>query len=592
MADKEIYELEIEIDNRDVDKTQKKLRSLDKLLQQTQRRAGLLGKTRIKPAVTLDDRFSSAARKIGDTLTRLHRTTVKPVAELDDRASKAAVKLYATLAALSAPRWRVSVAGVDWETAVGDSFTKWISSDGKSTMQRISSSIASALGGGLKEKIMQELGYIKMPEKKNSGQGGGGKGRRSGGSGNPKRKTPPFFDFLGVPKLDAFNFLYRQMTKISPNDISGQTGGPSSQFQSWIRKAPVYAEAGIKSGQSFFKSFLTILDPLQVAEKLGASKWGPVQATQKVLSGLGIEFKSKSGSPQESGESSTSSKKKSPLQDVLDGTFKVLDFGGKVIQEYFKDRYKELLDLKLIEAKNSVKNWWQAKWPGLRSRLEPKISPQNMRRLTNAGTKSLRFLGNVVTPVVKRLGGYAGVLMDGIEIFSAKPGRERYQKVTSAILGGVLGALGGGLGTLTSPVTGPVGPAVGSALGATVGGLLGDPLGSYIYDLFHGKIEQKPQAYSDRKMAPGVQGITPPEPYVPRVMGTPVPNYYEVPEELRSKIGGPGYFNKPVAPVNVSLSQGALNLTVNKDEINYDELAKAAGWKIANEVRFAMQNLK
>lgn len=103
MADKEIYELEIEIENRDVDKTQKKLRSLDKLLQQTQRRAGLLGKTRIKPAVTLDDRFSSAARKIGDTLTRLHRTTVKPVVQLDDRASKAAVKLYATLAALSAP---------------------------------------------------------------------------------------------------------------------------------------------------------------------------------------------------------------------------------------------------------------------------------------------------------------------------------------------------------------------------------------------------------------------------------------------------------------------------------------------------------
>ncbi|GJM68464.1 hypothetical protein HMSSN036_06800 [Paenibacillus macerans] len=117
-----------------------------------------MGKTRIKPAVTLDDRFSSAARKIGDTLTRLHRTTVKPVAELDDRASKAAVKLYATLAALSAPRWRVSVAGVDWETTVGESFTKWISSDGKSTMQRISASIASALGGGLKDVMMQALG--------------------------------------------------------------------------------------------------------------------------------------------------------------------------------------------------------------------------------------------------------------------------------------------------------------------------------------------------------------------------------------------------------------------------------------------------
>lgn len=50
--------------------------------------------------------------------------------------------------------------------------------------------------------------------------------------------------------------------------------------------------------------------------------------------------------------------------------------------------------------------------------------------------------------------------------------------------------------------------------------------------------------------------------------------------------------NKSQSSINVSVSQGAVNLTVNKDEINYDELAKKAGLKIANEVRFAMQNLK
>lgn len=77
-------------------------------------------------------------------------------------------------------------------------------------------------------------------------------------------------------------------------------------------------------------------------------------------------------------------------------------------------------------------------------------------------------------------------------------------------------------------------------------------------------------------------------------MGTSVPdavlppfasNQINSPEKTYSK-ENTGY------QINVSVAQGALNLTVNKDEINYDELAQKAGWKIANEVRFAMQNLK
>ncbi|MGG6314108.1 hypothetical protein [Paenibacillus macerans] len=538
MADKETYELDVEIDDRDIDKTEKKLRSLDKLLQQTRRRAGLLGKTRIKPVLALDDRWTSAARKAEAALERLHRTAAKPTVQFNDRVSAAALKVRASLASLAATPWRVSVAGVDWEAVVGDSFTGWMSSDGKSTLKRISSTIGTMLNDGLKEKIMESLGLVEIPvsgKQGGLGQGGRSAGKRSGSSGIPKRQNPPLSSLPGFPKLDAYDLFSHRMAEISQN------GG----------------------------------------------------ATQTVLSGLGVAFNSRSKSPQESGGSSPSSGKQSPIQNVLDGTSKVLEFGGKVIKEYFKDRIKETLEPKLTGAAGSVKNWWQGKWPGLRSRLEPKISPKNMERLTDAGTKGLSFLGDKVTPIVKKMGGYVGLLMDGYEIFSAKPGRERYQKVTSAVLGGLLGLGGAALGTFTAPVTGGVGMVAFPAIGAAVGDSLGDPIGGFIYDFFHGKIKPKPQVYSDRVMAPSVQGVTRPEPTanVPKVMGTPVPNYYQLPEEVRSKIGGAGY-NQPPTPVNVSMSKGTINLTIDKEKLDYEKLAETAGWKIANEVRYAMQNLK
>ncbi|GJM78886.1 hypothetical protein HMSSN139_13820 [Paenibacillus sp. HMSSN-139] len=50
MTEDDIYKLDIETDDRDVDRTAKKLRSLDKLLQQTQRRVALLGKPASSPS--------------------------------------------------------------------------------------------------------------------------------------------------------------------------------------------------------------------------------------------------------------------------------------------------------------------------------------------------------------------------------------------------------------------------------------------------------------------------------------------------------------------------------------------------------------
>ncbi|MDN4067080.1 hypothetical protein QYF50_04155 [Paenibacillus vini] len=110
MAKREILGLEIEVDSAEVDKTDKKLRSLDKLLQQTQRRASVLGKTKIAPKITLDDRFTSAAEKVKRTLMQIHRIKAQPKVHLMDNVSGAVARIHGSLTPLVCGhgefRWR------------------------------------------------------------------------------------------------------------------------------------------------------------------------------------------------------------------------------------------------------------------------------------------------------------------------------------------------------------------------------------------------------------------------------------------------------------------------------------------------------
>ncbi|MNZ78763.1 hypothetical protein D3C78_973500 [compost metagenome] len=52
--------------------------------------------------------------------------------------------------------------------------------------------------------------------------------------------------------------------------------------------------------------------------------------------------------------------------------------------------------------------------------------------------------------------------------------------------------------------------------------------------------------------------------------------------------------NGTVRPnIYVTLPEGAVNMTVNKEEnIDYEELVSLVGWHVANAVRYAEQNLK
>ncbi|MBA9087620.1 hypothetical protein FHR92_004105 [Fontibacillus solani] len=82
MSGQENYELDIEINSRDIDETEKKLSRLDKMLQQTQKRFDALGKKEVKPKVIHNDRLIPTVSKFRDSLFGLDRKIINPMASL------------------------------------------------------------------------------------------------------------------------------------------------------------------------------------------------------------------------------------------------------------------------------------------------------------------------------------------------------------------------------------------------------------------------------------------------------------------------------------------------------------------------------
>lgn len=218
----------------------------------------------------------------------------------------------------------------------------------------------------------------------------------------------------------------------------------------------------------------------------------------------------------------------------------------------------------------------------------PELITKGAGKVDQFGSKLLGKAGGLIGKIGKgiKLPGTLGLLSDASAIASADNNKDRLKATTSAVASSIGGLIGGALGSII-PFAGT---AVGATLGSMGGDFLGNHLGGWIYNLYSKKKEpadKKATPKSDSlsvkdtlglsaipQMAPSLAGINPYAGNVSRQQ-----------DDAQKKASTP-------SQINVSLSQGAINLTVNKDEINYDELAKAAGWKIANEVRFAMQNLK
>lgn len=552
MAKKEILGLEIEVDSAEVDKTDKKLRSLDKLLQQTQRRAAALGKTKITPKISLDDHFTSAAEKVKRTLTQIHRIKAQPKVHLMDNVSGAVARIHGSLIGMTAIPWRVSVKGIYWDGVVGGSFRDWMSAEGQSTLRNISSSIGAALGSGLKGVMMQALGLAELPKEL-----------------IPKRR-------IDFPEEDR-NLLM---------DQEGES---------------IYAKAGRMAGERFFRAFLGVIDPNQISEKLGSGVGG--RKTNR--SDLGGLLQKKFNSSTNTGSVPTSEGK------WLDN----------FITDVFKERSKGIAGDWVDDFINNEITNIKGKWKDFIEEVEKK--PSSLLKQLEPAKKwvdetALPFIKKGTDWIKKFKLSYFGTAIDVVEIATADPGRDRAEKIGGAI-GGAIGGIGGTV----------LGSGFASALLAAGLSVIltrtGELVGGGLYDAF--TTEHEPIVYSDQIMAPSVQGVTRPEKPQLYVARTPVPDVVE--EKVRSPVFkefSPISFLKPIdylssferykknqreandfsmgvqgsdgnqsknnnVSFNITLPPGAVNLTVNKDELNYEEISKVTARKITNEIRLAMQNI-
>ncbi|GIO87976.1 hypothetical protein J25TS5_49080 [Paenibacillus faecis] len=499
MAQKEVFDLNFEVDSRELDQADKKLRSLDKLLAQTERRASLLGKAKIAPKITLEDRFSAAADKVERRLSKLQRTTVRPIVGLADGVTAAAARIRASLLGLTGTPWRVRVEGVDWDGVIGGTFSNWMGSKGKETLQQISSSIGSSLGGGLKDMDGKRLDKV------------------------PEKVTP-------IRSLEVDRKLLEEEKRARITEGGGTVD--------YLSKREDLIEL---LGKSQKQRFTPYNNSPSTTDRIGSAlKWVGDFANE-----VGKEMK------------------KQLFTEPMD---KLIDLIGPKLIEKWKTGLKDIKFQPNKFSKNlePAKNWvTQKAWPFIKKSGTTLSSKLNLSK--------------------------TGLILDLFDIFTAKPGRDRAQKIGGAV-GGIIGGAAGA-------IVGSALPALGNVLlGATLsagGSQLGELAGGGIFDLFYGG------ETSQKELSPLWR-----EPFIkyPEVF-KPHKDYLSSFERFENfkreasnfSLGVNGSHSKSDSnknvSINVSFSDGAVQVTHHKEELNIAELSNITAQRVANEIRLAMQNV-
>lgn len=501
-------EIDIVINDRDIEQSEKKLISMDRMLQQTQRRAAVLGRTRMTPVISLDDRFSTKARLISHRITLLDRMSANPIVWLIDNASAGINKIRNSLSQLTRTPWRVTLSGLNWDVVTGTSFA----------------------------------------------------------------------DLLGDESL--------------------------------------YTEVGKKAGETYFEAFLSVLDPQRITDILGQfGSLGNSQFSSNSHSHSESRGTFSSKFDKDSGESAgKSSSFPEATKDIFMGS----------AESFATDMADEQIGYYYRKAISNGDNWLSTSSSG--------------KGITKYGGKAAgRGVG-------------VGTIVDVISIATAEPGKETYEAVGGALGGSFLGTVGAALGSYV-PVWGNI---VLGALGGGIGSWLGEKAGGFIYDVVHQEPKPvtysdramapslqgivKPEEPVRRVMGTPVPDTFPSNP-----SGTTSSMKNQIKQEVNNSVNDVaskgtneilnkiGYINpverinqiingnklinsnSPIQfptnqsavpgitsneikqevdnSVNVSLTPGAINLTIQKDEINYDDIAQKTGSMIANQVRFAMMNM-
>ncbi|WP_334075224.1 hypothetical protein [Paenibacillus sp. A14] len=572
MAKKEVIDLDFEMDSRELDQADKKLRSLDKLLQQTQRRASVLGKTKIAPKITLEDRFSAAADKVERRLSKLKRMTVSPIVGLTDGVTAAAARIRASLLGLTGAPWRIRVEGVDWDGVVGGSFSNWMGSKGKETLQQISSSIGSSLGGGLKDMMMGALGLADAPKE--------------------------------VIPIRWLNLVEEDRKLLKENNESP------------------YAVAGRKAGETFFQAFLSTIDSKEIADKLSESlgektdkktKWE--EEALDIAKDIGVSlFSSWLGVKIDKWSNKTGQKIVSDLSSATQKNVTEKKVPNKPSSNKTGNS--------VTETKKSIVE------KGAKSKGPAEVPGAKKLQLTS---KELELFGNISKTALK-VAAPLGLALDTYMIATSNPGKDRAETVgatagswaglwagswAGASIGAALTSLWGGaqLGaTAGSVVPGP-GTVIGGAVGGVAGMLglsaVGKSIGGFLYEEHKAYLNRREISrqwdtfYRLKKRAEErkKQGLTGPLVEGPSYMGPLGVSYNDdgsiaaidpsrmSPEQLALVQKQLASSKQQQVTVNVNMSSGMINLN-NKEEIDVDNIVYLTGLRIKEAIQKAQQNLK
>ncbi|MFC4302985.1 hypothetical protein [Cohnella boryungensis] len=190
--------------------------------------------------------------------------------------------------------------------------------------------------------------------------------------------------------------------------------------------------------------------------------------------------------------------------------------------------------------------------------------------------KAAKFAGKAIKPL--------GFLTDAVDIIGAKPGEERNKAIRSAAGGWAGAAAGAATGAAIGSIIPGIGTAIGGFVGGAIGGLGGSKIAENIGNIgksigdFGKKIGGLFSWGKKKKKEEEPVALPEPEtPSGPQLMPSPA-----------APFSAP--FSAPSGPLNVNLPVGAVQLTVQGMDLNYEELSAIIGSKVADAIRRAMEN--
>jgi hypothetical protein len=588
-------EVEVNTDKsvRQLDKLEKKLSRVDSLFERAQRRGSALGKMAIAPTLALNDKLSDHLTRIENRLQGLNRTTISPSLHIADKATAEIAGVSAYLKTVTETKWMINFEAISWGKLFSGSFSDWLKG------QNLMTSIAEELN---KPELFQESGTLageqffqsfldaidpeQIAEKfkelelnANININGGS----DSGSGDLLSKTGDFF-------LD-----------ILKDTISGTISGiitnkATKFFDDRKERKKKLKENSAGQGNKVEKEKKKKSNSEQKDRKKKA-EGGNKKDKQK--SNDHIDNKNKK-TPATKSEKFSFSKSVDNLKET-----QVWKWGEKNL-----NKFDDFLSEKRGDAKKFIKG--DSSW---------KPVPDLTKGFDYKGDKFKPISNSFHIPNSKLIKGFgaASLIMDAASIITADSGRERAQAIGSSILSSV-GSILGGLGA--GSFTAGTGILLGASAGGVAGGYLGDEIGGWIYDLFYGK-DDYVNTVGAVMTSPVLASLYPRN---KGVIGLPLKTSNENKPSPTGNIGIPGIGSStrvptvpfgfvptpptPITPtatmqaqpevqkqildptIQVNLPVGAVQLTVNQPELNYDQIASVVGTKITSSVQLAWQNTK